>query len=109
MQQLTITLIALLCMFAPTANSRIVSFFGRFVPALCSGRVAGAAAIAADTGALSGEPQGCSSMGRKTTQRTATGLAVLHYLSKLSSFRNGAAPDSRANNSKVYKTPKVNG
>lgn len=40
MQQLILTLIALLGLFVPTANSRIAKFFLRFVPPMASGRVA---------------------------------------------------------------------
>lgn len=40
MQQLILTLIALLGLFVPTANSRIAKFFLRFVPPMTTGRVA---------------------------------------------------------------------
>ena len=66
MQQLTITLIALLGLIVPTANSRIAKFFARFVPPMSTGRVAGEAAFAADTGTLSGRQQGCAAMGQQS-------------------------------------------
>ena len=80
MQQLTITLIALLGLFVPTANSRIAKFFARFVPPMSCGRVADKAAFAADTGTLLGRPQGCAT-GRQTASLQMMAESLVRYVS----------------------------
>ena len=83
MQQLTITLIALLGLLVPTANSRIAKFFARFVPPMSFGYVAEGDAFAAATGTLSGRPQGRVAMGRQILPvRAMVGEALVSYMKK---------------------------
>lgn len=94
MQQLTLTLIALLGLFVPTANTRIAKFFARFVPPMSSGRVADEAAFAADTGTLSGRPQGCVANGQLITSLRTMVEALASYLSNGEKQTKRGASDS---------------
>ena len=95
MQQLTITLIALLGLFVPTANSRIAKFFARFVPPMSSGKVADEAAVAAETGTLSGRPQGCPALGRQMSPlRAMVSDALMSYMKKGEQHTKRGKPDS---------------
>lgn len=82
MQQLILTMIALLGLFTPTANNRIAKFFVRFVPPMSSGRVACDVAADASTGTLSGQPQGKPNDGHMAPQRTMIMEAVLHLMAE---------------------------
>lgn len=83
MQQLAITLIALLGLFAPTANIRVAKFFVRFVPPMSSGRVACEGAALADTGTPSGQQQGCpASGGQAAPRRTMVSQAIWGYVTE---------------------------
>lgn len=95
MQQLILTLIALLGLFVPTANNRIAKFFQRFVPPMSSGHVAIDVQNAAAIGTLSGQPQGKSSTGHHAEPRRAMFIGtMLNWITKGGRLPALSRPDS---------------
>jgi hypothetical protein len=95
MQQLILTLIALLGLFVPTANNRIARFFLRFVPSMSSGHVARDVEKEAATGTLSGQPQGKQYTGHHAEPRRALFIgALLNLLKKGEQLPAWSRPDS---------------
>lgn len=95
MQQLILTLIALLGLFVPTADNRIAKFFLRFVPPMSSGHVARYVEKDAATGTLSGRPQGRQYTGHHAEPRRALFVgALLNLLKKGDQLPAWSRPDS---------------
>lgn len=95
MQQLILTMIALLGLFAPTANNRIARFFLRFVPQMSSGHVICDVEKDAATGTLPGRPQGKQYSGHDAEPLRALIMrALLNFMTKGEQQPAWSRPDS---------------
>lgn len=94
MQQLILTLLALLGLFIPTADRRLAKFFLRFVPQLSSGRVTCDVAGNDDLGVFPGKQQGRLAASHKTAQQVSLMGALLRFMGEGEQQLKRRRPDS---------------